>query len=391
MGLDPGGNDQVYGAAVKAPLFGEKGLTLHLSAVTGELQGDAGFNTGTTDTAARGDTVGLKLTGNLLGITVDGEVAGSWFDADTSTGPGKVSDRAYELSLARDVLIGDLSLHLLRYGSDFASIANPSFTGDREAVEATLASKLGLASLSLNGSYTEDNVDHDPDRPVVTSTHAGATVDLSPAGWPSLNLGYNLGIQDSRDEPAGSNGVQNLQHDISLGMAYARGIWNASFTASTGLLDDRLATDRDSETRNLVLAGGIHGKRLSIAPSLSYNETEGDGVTHRSQLASLTLSLPLWPDLVDLSGQGSYQKGDASDDSTDSRTTNGSVRISWNLQPLLQRVHLGWANVELAFTADYNRVEDRRDPANDQEEYATLVTLNLGAPYRFGWGWEMGW
>ncbi len=335
--------------------------------------------------------VGVKLSGHLLGFDLEGEAAASWFDGDTTSGKGKVADQAYELSLARNVGIGDLSAHLLRYGSDFRSIANPNFTGDRQAVEASLTSTLGIASLTLNGSYTEDNVDDDPARPVVTSTRAGATVGLGPAGWPAVNLGYNLGLQDSRDEPAGEAGVKNLQHDISLGLTYAKGIWTASLTTTVGLLDDRLATERDTETRNVVLAGGVNTGPLSVAPSLSYTESENGGTTNRSRLASLTLAVPVWPEVVDLSGQGSYQWADASDHTSDTRTTNGSLRLSWNLQPLLKRAYLGWAKVQVALSADYNRVEDRIDSANDQEEYTTLVTLNLGAPYRFGWDWEVGW
>jgi len=376
-------DNQVYGLAVKFPVLDDDRLSVHLSGLTGKQDAE-GFNTGSTAAPSEGDVLGLRLEGRLAGIRIDGEFAASWFDADTGDGEGKRRDSAFEINLSRDVVIGNLSLGLLRYGSDFASIANPNFTGDRRAVRGGFSSRILGAALSLNGSYCEDNVGDEPSRPVVGSASAGVQVSGSPFGGATLNLGYGLGRQESRREPAGAAGVDNLRQDFTFGLSFSGGAWNLSFNGGLGFLDDRLSSDRDTETRNFVLSGGVEMDRLSILPNLSWNETEGTAKTDRSRLASLSFSIPLWRNVLDLSGQGAYQLADASDDSVDTRTANGSIRIAWNVQALMRRVRLDWVNVQLAFSGSYNRVEDRKNPANTNEDYATFLALNLGAPYRFG-------
>ena len=94
--------------------------------------------------------------------------------------------------------------------------------------------------------------------------------------------------------------------------------------------------------------------------------------------------MPVWPDWVELSGQGSYQLADASDGSMDTVTTGGSVRLSWNVGKLVEDTWADWVNVQLAVSGEYNRVDDRVDDANDTEEHLTFLSFNFGAPYRFG-------
>ena len=382
VSLSDAGN-QVYGLAVEAPLLADDRLSVHLSALTGRNENRAGFNTGTSLGPSRGQTVGLGLRGTLFGANLAAEFAWSRFDPDTSQGPGMQADTAWQVNASRDVGVGSASLGLLRYGSDYATIANPNFTGDRQAVQAGFSTGFGPVSLALSGSYSEDNVERDDARPIVSSLAADTSASVAVPGWPSLSLGYGLSRQRSRSEPPGEPGVDNLNHTVNAGLSYGQGVWSASLTGSLGFLRNRLDGGPDSRTRSLALSAGWNGDRLSVTPSLSYNESESGGPVHRTRLATLSLQLPLWPEVVDLAGQGSYQRADASDGSVDTRTLNASVRLSWNVKALLRRVRLGWADVQLAVSADYNRFRDRRDPARDQEEVLVLLTFNLGAPYRF--------
>ncbi len=381
VSLSDAGN-QVYGLAVEAPLLADR-LSVHLSALTGRNENRAGFNTGTSLGPSRGQTVGLGLRGTLFGASLAAEFAWSRFDPDTSQGPGMQADTAWQVNASRDVGVGSASLGLLRYGSDYATIANPNFTGDRQAVQAGFSTGFGPVSLALSGSYSEDNVERDDARPIVSSLAADTSASVAVPGWPSLSLGYGLSRQRSRSEPPGEPGVDNLNHTVNAGLSYGQGAWSASLTGSLGFLRNRLDGGPDSRTRSVALSAGWNGDRLSVTPSLSYNESESGGPVHRTRLATLSLQLPLWPEVVDLAGQGSYQRADASDGSVDTRTLNASVRLSWNVKALLRRVRLGWADVQLAVSADYNRFRDRRDPTRDQEEVLVLLTFNLGAPYRF--------
>lgn len=379
---------QVYGAAFAGSLFGNR-LSAHLVGISGENQAVSGYNTASLLAASKGKALGGKLDAALGRTSLGAEYAVSWFDPDTSDGGGEKRDDAYEVRAGQDLGFGNLNVGYLRYGSRYATVADPNFTGDREGYDGSFSTAAGIASWSVFGSYTEDNVDDDPTRPVVLSRAGGTAVGLSPQGWPTLQLGYSVSDQTSFQVPAGAEEVENRNHSVSAGLAYGRGFWNLSLSAALGFLDDRLPADNDTRTRTYNLGGGVFVDRLVVSPGLTLSEAVGTTRTDRSRLGTLTLSVPLWDERISLSSQGSYQLSDATDGSVDTRTVNANGRLAFNLRDLLQRLRAGWLNVDVALTASYNRFDDRKNTANDADDYAVLLGFNLGAPYQ--WAVERPW
>lgn len=379
---------QVYGAAVAGSLFGDR-LRAHLVGITGENQAVAGYNTASLLASSKGKALGGALDATLGRTSLGAQYAVSWFDPDTSDGAGQARDDAYEVRAGQDLGFGSLSLGYLRYGSRYATVADPHFTGDREGYDGTFSTALGSLSWTLHGSYLEDNVDADPERPVVLSRAGGTSVGLSPQGWPTLHLAYTVSDQASIRVPAGAQEAENRNHSVSAGLAYGRGFWNVSLSAALGFLDDRLPADNDTRTRTYNVGGGVFVDRLVVSPGLSLSETVGTTRTDRSRLGTLTLSVPFWDERIQLATQGSYQASDATDGSVDSRTVSADGRLAFNIRDLLQRMRAGWLNVDVALTATYRRFDDRKNSANDSDGYTVLLGFNLGAPYQ--WAVERPW
>ncbi len=385
-----GQESQTYGVSVAGALLPDGRLDAHVTALSGRNETPSGaYDETGAGGAQEGDTVGIRLSTVLGPSRVEGQFAYSRFDPDTGTGDGKRGDTAFEVRVGNDLGFGTLDLGYLRYGSDYATIADPNFVGDRQGADAAFSTRLGPFAWSLSGAFTEDNVARDDEKPVVRSVTGDTNLSLRLPDGPSLSLGYNLSRQVSRDEPEGGPEVDNLNQGVSATLSHAGGIWNGSVAGSLGFLDDRSAENADTDTRNLTVSGGVAGAAGSATASLSYNQSITAAKTDRSRLASLTLSVPVWPEWVDLSGQGSYQLADATDGSVDTVTTGGSIRLAWNVDRLLAAAGADWVDVQLAVSGEYNRVDDRLADANDSKEYLTFLSLNFGAPYQFGA--ETGW
>ncbi|WP_025323334.1 hypothetical protein [Deferrisoma camini] len=377
-----GRESQTYGVSVAGPLLADGHLDFHLTALSGRNESPSGAYDQSNGGPQEGDTVGVRVESAWGPVRLDGQYAYSRFDDDTSAGEGKKGDAAWEIRLTSDLGFGTLDLGYLRYGTDYATIAAPSFTGDRQGADGGFSTRIGPASWAVSGSFTEDNVGRDASKPIVRSVSGNTSLGWRGTRGVSMNLGYGIARQDSRDEPPGTTGVDNLNQQVSLNLAHAYGPWSGAVGGSLGFLDDRSAAGNDTDTRSVTLTTGLSGSAGSANLSLSFNQSITDAKTDRSRLASLTLAVPVWPEWVDLSGQVSYQLADASDGSVDTVTTGGSVRLAWNVDRLLAGAD--WVDVQLAVTGEYNRVDDRLDDANDSKEYLTFLTFNFGAPYRFG-------
>lgn len=376
--------DQTYGLFYEAELLPDERLTLGLSGVFGDQKGGAGVGAASLLPAARGRTVGAVVAGSVAGFKVDLEYAWSRYDPDRSDGVGAKEDSAYEARLSRDLSGIRLEGGYRRYGSDYATIASPNFSGDREGYDLSLAGGLGALSWALSGSQTVDNVDQDRSRPRVYSTGGSVSLGISPAGWPSLQLGLRRSLQKSKKTPVGVTGVDNINDTMSVALSYGGDAWNTSLNASLGWLNDRLDTDVDRVTRNYGLSMNYRLDPVSFVPSISYNASKGTSQTQRSWLAALNMSVPLWSDRLMLSTQASYQHSTASDDSVDQDLINGSARIAWTLQDLFTRRIPDWINAQFGLSGTFNRLDDRVNPAAEEESYAVLLTFSMGAPYNFG-------
>ena len=378
-----GSADQTYGVFYQVDLLPDNRLTVGVSGVVGNQEAGAGAGVASLRSAARGRTLGAVVSGAVAGYKVDLEYAWSRYDPDRFDGVDAKEDAVYEARLSHELGGFTIGGGYRRYGGDYATIANPNFSGDREGYDLSLAGGMGVLTWSLSGSQTVDNVNRDPSRPRVRSTGGRINLGLSPQGWPTLRLGVGRSLQKAGEVPVGATGVDNINDTVSLTLSHGGDVWNGSLTASLGWLDDRLATNVDRITQNYGLSVSYHLDPVAIAPSVSYNASKGADKVQRSWLLALNLSVPLWSERITLSTQASYQHSTASDDSIDQDLANGSVRIAWTLQDLFTHRIPDWINAQFGLSGSFNRLNDRVNPDAGQNTYSVLLTFSMGAPYDF--------
>ena len=375
---------QVYGFSVTRPLI-SKTLPFTLVYITGRNQAVNGFNTASTRNRSEGDILGIRAAYNLFGIDIEGEVAGTRYDSDTTDDMDEREDTAGTLSLSTKFDRYSIGFGYYYYGPDFASIANPNFTNDREGFSGSVGTSFGPSTLSLSFNRGWDNVEEDPTRPVVYSTSGTLSWGLSPTRWPSISLSYTRSMQDSTKEPAGTQEVDNINDTVNMGLSLSGDRWSASLGGNYGKLNDR-AGGLDSETRGVNLSGSLTPfKGLSLGPSLGFTESKSSDVLKRTRIASLTAGIPILSPYMNTSLQVSYTLSDASDGSQDSTDLNGSWRLSLNLHEFIKK-WIDYGTEVLALSASYSKIDDNVNPANSGEDISVFLSINLFAPISFLWG-----
>ncbi len=377
-GLSGGSGRQVYGASLRRALLPNERLKTGLVYITGQNGGVAGFNSTSTDAPTKGTVAALTVEDTLGPMQLTGELASSRYDINTLDGVPDQSGMAGTVDLSATVGAFSLGAGYEYYHPDFASIANPNFTTDREGVHTQVGTNLAGASLSAALSWSRDNVLDDPTRPVVHSTGGTLSLGLPLTDGVSLSLNGGHTVQDSQ----GTVGtpVKNTKGDAGASLTFSGNGWSSGLSANWGFLNDLLA-GQDVLTRNYALQGSVSPTdRFSANGSATLAESQtARGAILQNYLYTVSGSLPVLGDVGTTDFQVSLATNVASDDSQDTVNVNGSWRISLNLHQWL-KPWIDYGQETLAFSFNYSNEQDRNNNTNDREDYTGFVSLNINAP-----------
>jgi len=343
----------------------------------GKSSGD-GYNTSSNNPASEGQVFGFSANPTFRHLNFDLDVALSNYDDDISDDRKKQNDFSTLVGLSTTLGQFSLAGDYHYYGTDFGSVANPNATTDRSGFSLSGSTRWGPSSISLNGSYDRDNIENDSTRPVVSSTSAGLSWGLSLPEWPAINLGYTHSQQSSSKEPVGTDKVDNFNDNVNVSLSTSSDWWSASLGGNYGKLTDQIG-NLDSETKGVNFSCSLTpADGFSLSPALNYTTSSvSNGVSTDSEVASLTASFPLWKDYLTSNLQGSASHQEASDNSSDSTTYNGSFRLAVNFDQLTKKIFDYDGRQSLALTVNYNRVEDSINPDNDTEDWSIFLNFNL--------------
>lgn len=372
-----GANERLVAAAASHE-FGTAQAPLRVAAayVAGDAQSASGAGVSTTDGTARGKVAGVQGTGRLFGTGINLEAAWSRYDPG---GPaGAATDKAATLQLDRALAGINWTGNYLYAGPDFASVANPGATQDRQQLGLSAGTGFGPSTLSASASRSWDNVEDDPSRPVVTNDTYGATYALAIPSWPTFSLSYMRGRVESRKEPAGTPRAENTTDTLSGALSYAGGAWSANLSSNWSKLDDRQAGPSKTLSEQLALTLQPWTS-FSLAPTVAFTRSDpASGPTQDTRLGTLTLSWKVL-DSLSLDGQASLAQNRASDRSVDTEQRNASLRLAWSAR-WATRLFLA-RQASLSLSTSYNRQIDRRDASNDQTDASALLGLSVFAPF----------
>lgn len=381
-------NRQTYGISGEQQL-GKKGhSSIQWAVVSGALQQPEVAGVATTEKQPHAaDTIGFQLNTELAGTQIAAQFAASRFDADTSDSVAPQKDNAYELNLSRDIYGLASSLGFHRYGANYATIAQPNFSNDRQGLDLSLGGQLQMVGWSTSFASTQDNIEKDLNRPIVTSRNIGLNLDFIAEDWPALNTGFSVSEQRSRSEPAIDQRINNRGENITVGLSDSIGSLNLSWNSTIGRLKSQLDASKDSNTRNHALNLGYSAEVVQLSLNIAQNSSQAQ-VTQLSDLFNLSADFPLFSEKIMLNSQFSFQHNSASDGSQNNKIIGGSARVAWSIQDMFSTITAAWADAQFALSWRYNRRSDRFDPANDVSDQRILLEFSMGAPVNFEQRWK---
>jgi len=400
----------LYGGALTvAPLADPELLKLHVLNVYGRrVSDDPGSNVGTIVAGERGDLFSFGAASSLLGgrLKLEGEIALSKFDTDTTDEFKDQTDKAYRLRLegVHDVgvlleapvqtrLTGEYTF----VGFSFRSPSNPGLQPDRKGYSVKADTLWRVALVTLGYGAFHDNTDRLELIPTVKTRAWNGGIRLVPPDLPSVALNWTRAAQENFDQPVefGPKRLDNVQDTYALAVAHAREAWNAELVGSLNVFRDRTfpvqqgdkntwtlqATATLRPLASLVITPGLNYTRLEDKQKVVFledNTTVRERATADTWTATLTAAQELVPKILIADLQVSGTWADSSDRTVDNRTYGGAARLAWNVGKLFS----DWGKQVLSLRTNFNRVRDHVSGTN-RNDIGIFLILEVLAPYLF--------
>jgi len=382
-GLDASGGE-ITGVSVRRSLLAGGGLPVTVVYARGENRGVDGVDSAGGLAPSRGDVLGVSASARAYGAEVRGDLAYSRFDPDTRDGKGR--DHGLAVAVDLDLPLGpvELGAGYHRYDTEFASIANPTFTADREGVTARVGLPWGAARLGFDAAHEWDNLSWEPDRGRVYRTAGTLSWAYGGPDWPGLSLSVGRSVQYSRATPAGAQDVHNTDDSATAGLSLAGDRWSAGLTGGLSRLRDR-DEGAETQTRSAGLSGQYApAPGFSLGTSFTWNRTLEEGPDRTSRVVVLTGQIPLFSESWSASFHLSHAANVSSDRSQDDATLSGSWRVAWDAGR-----RTGWFDRlpwSLALSGSYARTDDRTDGGGDSKDVRVLLSVEASLPVDLGAG-----
>jgi hypothetical protein len=370
-------DQRLIGGSLQQQLLDEGRLVAKGTAITGKNADPDGYNTGTLAAPSKGQVYSLALAAIPWAETLhlNGEYSLSRYDVDTTDDFGSDSGRAWLVRFSGRADSYDYGGGYKRLGRDFRSIADVTGVDNREEYSLYGTKSFSESSLTTSLLYNRDNVEKDPELPVIRNTSLDLIWNLYRADWSNIFLNSNLTFQDSSDEPDGTDPVKNLSQTLGGGFSLVRETWSLMPSYTFTRFADDSPADSDGKTHQATLTLGWQPVAwMSLSPSISYGRTDtGSGApvteTWQGTLAgSFNLS-----DTQNLFLTLSALDSRTDDHSVETTSYDGVAQYNWRLETAF----LENAQKTLSLRARYSRIDDRVGDTREKD-YSVFLLLSVG-------------
>jgi hypothetical protein len=381
-----GGGDagqQIWGGSLSREMMADGKLVLGAGYMTGKNYVPDDYNASTQQPGTEGDVFSLTFSSRLAGkmLQLEGEYAGSRFDNDITDSRGKDADHAFRSRVFGRLDRTDWEIGYRYYGPDFASIATPTGTKDREEIKLGGGVRFDRSSLRAAFLRGRDNVGKNPLLPVIHNTTGTLNYNLTVPDWPAVFVSGSETRQESSDEPVGLSPIANMTTTLTFGASRAAARWSLSSFYTFARFDDQSeATDSDSDTHTVTVAGGIRPTDFSsVNPSVTYTHIglEPTGTATRTWQAALSGVVGFWKNRLNLNATASWLDNQTSDGALHTTTWSGIFQLNWSLEKYL----LEKGRQTLSLRGQYNLTDDRI-AGSDGEDFIVYAVLSFGLPWK---------
>ncbi|MBS3732469.1 MAG: hypothetical protein KGY42_06150 [Desulfobacterales bacterium] len=381
-GLGIGDSDQqLVGGSVEKEFIRDKGLKLRAGYITGKNQDPDDYNAGSLEAGTEGSMISLALESRILAekLAVAAEYCDTRFDSDVSDPYGQESDHAWSAKISGKGGSYDWQAGYTYLGPDFQNIANPTGANNREEYSASGGLRALSSAFRVSLFHNRDNADEDPLMPVIENAGGTLAWNLTRSGWPAAYVNYTINDQQSDQEPAGYDPIENQTQTVGCGFSVFGDRWSLSpgytFTAFN---DEAAAADNDSRTHTATLSGNLNPlDNLSINPSLSYTRFDTDAADQVTETYQATLggASGFFDNQLSINATLSVLDNQTDDDSLHNTTFSGILQINWHIGRFITE------NSRQTFSVRgrYGRTEDHVTD-NVTRDYSAYAILSFDLP-----------
>ncbi len=306
FGIDSSDDDHLMGISGQLKLMGNK-VSLKSVYITGGETG-GGFGLYTEQGGSKGHVAGAVLEQDFFNkkLVAQQEFFVSSFDPNTADTWESEDDKAYRLGLHG--ASGQYFYQgVYEYFGPYYSVAGQYITSDREGFTIMAGKNFSSQNLSVQVSQYNDNVENDDFYPIVQTTQAMATYNLSKFQRFPMSLSYSKTMMESSSEPQGIAPIHTDTDVVSGTVSYFKNTLNLSLQPSYSLQNDRFS-DNDTSNTGVALSANYAKEILNVASLFSFNRASYDLSNEESDTYLANLQLQGWAikDLLSYGVSSSY-------------------------------------------------------------------------------------
>jgi hypothetical protein len=378
-GLDFDPQDLIKGATADVDLFSKK-ANFKVIYATGQTPGTS-LGTTSASGGTQGDVTGFLFKTDFFQQKLKTEIEYdiSHFDQDTQDTIPKESDKAYRLLMGGQSGTYTYEGVYEYAGPKYGSIASPGALKDKEGFTLKGGDKLDVHAVNLSFSAYNDNVENSNLIPRIY-TYQGMA-DYNYSKFKSLPLGLNLQLTraESENEPQGITPKKTDTATVSGKINYIKDAWNFGFNLSFASQKDQINSTNDNRNMTATFTPTYTTPIFSVVPSLSFNELRNDytDVVTDTYTANLAIKGNVLKKL-NYEVAYVYNKVKASDDTSNTESTNINFRTGW----LLAKQIYGLLNPTVGIRGNYSLTRDLvADTLNDKFSIFLFLSANMPVSY----------
>jgi hypothetical protein len=311
----------------------------------------------------------------------DAELSLSHFDADTTDTLDAQNDQAYRFRLGGTS--GRYSYEALYeyIGKDYEVVGNPMIQKDRKGIALKAGANFDIHAFTATLSRYTDNVKEDPLLPRLQIYQGGIDYSFTKFQKMPLGFGYRKALQDTLNEPVGSNPPKMDTDTIYGRISYQMGFWNLGFLTNFSRQDDRSSANNDSTAISYTLSPAYNDGKFSILPSLTLTQTDNSLTNSRTDnyLISLQAMGKTYYNRITYELGSSYNVLKATDNSADNRILSGTFRVGYSLA----KYFLQLLNPSIALKGVYNNITDQVNPSAGRDDFSIFLVFSSTFPFSF--------
>jgi hypothetical protein len=156
---------------------------------------------------------------------------------------------------------------------------------------------------------------------------------------------------------------------------------NLGFQTSYSLMNDKTATNNDTESITYTLTPSYNMPNVSVSSAFSLNQSK----IHMTDVKTDTYTINLDLRTKFLKERGSFDIGGtynitkADNSSINTRNLNANFRLAYNIKNLLK----GYLNPSVALRGSYMKITDKVNRSSDRDEFTLFLVLATSIPFSF--------